>query len=71
ASPDPPGSQHNVTTRSNCNYELKEPLMCYPVPCRVCGKTTWDGCGEHVAEVRAQVPPEQWCPGHPETKRRF
>jgi NAD(P)-dependent dehydrogenase (short-subunit alcohol dehydrogenase family) len=24
ASPDPPGSQHNVTTRSNCTYELKE-----------------------------------------------
>ncbi len=23
--------------------------MCYPVPCQVCGKITWDGCGEHVA----------------------
>lgn len=40
--------------------------MCYPVPCRVCGKTTWDGCGDHIAEVKAQVPAEQWCPGHPE-----
>ena len=40
--------------------------MCYPVPCRACGKITWDGCGEHIAEVRAQVPPEQWCEGHPE-----
>nr|WP_081460714.1 amidohydrolase family protein [Mycolicibacterium gilvum] len=26
ASPDPPGSQPNVTTRSNCNYELKDNL---------------------------------------------
>lgn len=40
--------------------------MCYPVPCRVCGKITWDGCGEHIAEVRAQVPPERWCEGHQE-----
>lgn len=46
--------------------------MCYPVPCRVCGKITWDGCGDHVAEVRAQVPPEQWCEGHADqqTKQR-
>lgn len=40
--------------------------MCYPVPCRICGKTTWDGCGAHAAEVRAQVPPAQWCDGHPD-----
>jgi len=38
--------------------------MCRPVPCQVCGKTTWAGCGEHVDEVRAQVPPQDWCPGH-------
>lgn len=39
--------------------------MCVPVPCRVCGdKTTWSGCGEHVADVRAVVPAEQWCEGH-------
>lgn len=38
--------------------------MCYPVTCKVCGKTTWAGCGEHVESVRAQVPPEQWCAGH-------
>ncbi|MEB3070576.1 hypothetical protein [[Mycobacterium] vasticus] len=44
--------------------------MCYPVPCRICGKTTWDGCGDHIAEVKASVPPEQWCPGHPESQRR-
>ena len=44
--------------------------MCYPVPCRVCGKTTWAGCGAHIAEVKAQVPPAQWCAGHPKVKRR-
>ncbi|MFI6869255.1 hypothetical protein [Nocardia sp. NPDC050406] len=38
--------------------------MCYPVTCRSCGKTTWDGCGEHVADVRATVPAQQWCEGH-------
>lgn len=35
--------------------------MCYPVQCPRCGKTTWDGCGEHVADVQATVPPAQWC----------
>lgn len=43
--------------------------MCYPVPCRVCGKTTWAGCGEHIADVKAQVPPDQWCGGHPEQQQ--
>ncbi|MFC7754061.1 hypothetical protein [Tsukamurella soli] len=38
--------------------------MCYPTQCEVCGKITWAGCGEHVADVRATVPPEQWCAGH-------
>jgi len=38
--------------------------MCRPVRCRTCGATTWAGCGLHVAEVRAQVPPADWCPGH-------
>ena len=40
--------------------------MCQPVPCQVCGKTTWAGCGDHVDEVRAMVRPEDWCPGHDE-----
>ncbi|MBB2499843.1 hypothetical protein [Amycolatopsis echigonensis] len=39
--------------------------MCRPVSCRTCGKTTWAGCGQHVAQVKAVVPAEQWCPGHP------
>ena len=35
--------------------------MCHPVRCRVCGGTTWAGCGQHVAQVKASVPPELWC----------
>ena len=35
--------------------------MCYPVRCTTCGKVTWDGCGSHVAEVRASIPADQWC----------
>jgi hypothetical protein len=38
--------------------------MCYPVTCKTCGKTTWAGCGQHVASVKAQVPAAQWCSGH-------
>lgn len=37
--------------------------MCHPTPCKVCGKTTWAGCGAHVDQVRAQVPADQWCGG--------
>lgn len=38
--------------------------MCSPVRCRTCGKTTWAGCGQHVAQVKARVAPQDWCPGH-------
>ena len=38
--------------------------MCRAVKCRVCGKTTWAGCGSHVAAVKAGVPAGQWCDGH-------
>ncbi|WP_458689529.1 hypothetical protein [Nocardia tengchongensis] len=41
--------------------------MCRPTRCRTCGKTTWSGCGAHVAQVRASVPADQWCPGHENT----
>lgn len=37
--------------------------MCRPVTCKQCGKTTWAGCGQHVAQVKASVPSGQWC-GH-------
>lgn len=38
--------------------------MCRAVRCRTCGKTTWSGCGSHVASVKAGVPADQWCSGH-------
>jgi len=37
--------------------------MCSPVKCQVCGKTTWAGCGQHIAQVKALVPKDQWCDG--------
>ena len=30
--------------------------MCRPVRCKKCRKTTWAGCGRHVAAVKASVP---------------
>lgn len=39
------------------------PEMCRAVECRICGKTTWAGCGQHVASVKASVPSSQWCGG--------
>ena len=38
--------------------------MCRAVKCRVCGKTTWAGCGQHVDQVMRGVPQDQRCPGH-------
>ena len=43
--------------------------MCRAVTCRVCGKTTWAGCGSHVDAVRRSVPAGQWCGGHPEAEK--
>ncbi|MDI6023813.1 hypothetical protein QBL02_09685 [Leucobacter sp. UT-8R-CII-1-4] len=37
--------------------------MCRPTNCKTCGKTTWAGCGQHVAMVKASVPSSQWCNG--------
>lgn len=37
--------------------------MCRPTTCTVCQKTTWAGCGQHVAQVKAKVPAGQWCDG--------
>ena len=42
--------------------------MCSPVKCKTCGKTTWSGCGQHVAAVKASVPKGQWCDGHPKSE---
>ncbi len=35
--------------------------MCHPTTCRACQKTTWAGCGSHVAQVKARVPANSWC----------
>lgn len=37
--------------------------MCRPVTCKICSKTTWAGCGQHISTVKASVPSEQWCDG--------
>ncbi len=37
--------------------------MCRPVQCKVCSKTTWAGCGQHIPEVRRSVPARDWCNG--------
>ena len=44
--------------------------MCRPTTCKTCRKTTWAGCGQHVAQVKAMVPAEQWCSGHEGSARR-
>ncbi len=43
--------------------------MCRATRCKTCGKTTWAGCGQHIADVKARVPAGQWCPGHPNGER--
>jgi hypothetical protein len=43
--------------------------MCRATACRTCGKVTWAGCGQHVAQVKATIPNEQWCNGHPKSER--
>ena len=43
--------------------------MCRPTKCKTCGKITWAGCGQHVADVKAAVPTDQWCPGHGASER--
>lgn len=44
--------------------------MCRAVNCRVCGKTTWAGCGQHVDQVMAGVPRADRCPGrHSEAEK--
>ncbi|HEY3530662.1 MAG TPA: hypothetical protein VGK78_16060 [Nocardioides sp.] len=44
--------------------------MCHPVRCHTCGLTTWRGCGAHAAQLRAVIPADEWCPGHPRSQRR-
>ncbi|HEU4337097.1 MAG TPA: hypothetical protein VFR45_07295 [Nocardioides sp.] len=44
--------------------------MCRPTTCKTCGKTTWAGCGQHVADVKAMVPNNQWCNGQHTTAEK-
>ena len=37
--------------------------MCQATTCRTCNKTTWAGCGQHVAMVKMTVPASDWCDG--------
>lgn len=39
-------------------------IMCARVTCDVCGKATWEGCGQHVELALRGVPAEQRCAGH-------
>lgn len=47
-----------------------EHTMCRAVRCKVCGKTTWAGCGQHVSQVMAGVPRDGRCPGHSKAERQ-
>ncbi len=35
--------------------------MCVRVTCQQCGKPSWSGCGAHVEQVLAGVPPSARC----------
>ena len=35
--------------------------MCMQVRCPDCGRPDWRGCGAHVAQVMANVPPAERC----------
>jgi hypothetical protein len=35
--------------------------MCSPAVCGQCRKVTYSGCGQHVNQVLANVPPENRC----------
>ncbi|WP_300678850.1 hypothetical protein [Nocardioides sp.] len=37
--------------------------------CKTCQKITWAGCGQHIAQVKAGVPADMWCGGHPREER--
>lgn len=35
--------------------------MCHQTTCKLCKKTTWSGCGQHVSQVMRGVPKAQRC----------
>lgn len=42
--------------------------MCRRVTCKVCGKASWAGCGQHVDQVMAGIPRADRCQGHAKVK---
>lgn len=47
---------------SECVRQRKGAVrMCHQVTCKVCTKTGWAGCGQHVSQVMAGVPKSQRC----------
>jgi len=43
------------------SHKRKVSYMCSPAICSLCGKTTWQGCGEHIEEALAGVAVDQRC----------
>lgn len=43
--------------------------MCRPAKCKICSKTTWAGCGQHIDQVMADVPRGERCPGHSDSEK--
>lgn len=37
--------------------------MCRATTCKICQKTTWTGCGQHIDAVKRSVSACQWCNG--------
>lgn len=35
--------------------------MCRAINCKSCSKTTWAGCGNHVADVMRHIPASERC----------
>lgn len=35
--------------------------MCHKVTCDVCGKPTWEGCGDHIEHALGDVPVAERC----------
>lgn len=66
-----PATSHNAPTLAHIYPRGMAQSLCYPTKCNKCGKTTWAGCGQHVASVKAQVPAGQWCTGEREPRKKF
>lgn len=56
--------RRGVTPRLPTPIDPEVLPMCSPITCTECGKTTWQGCGQHIEEALAGVPHDQRCQGH-------